>query len=86
MKTKLVRNSLVIGTILTSAAFSGQTSASTCKGLEAKACGAEASCTWIQGYERKDGRQVKSFCRAKPQAKSKPSVSAGAKAPASSTK
>ena len=43
--------------------------ASACKGLEASNCAANSSCSWINGYTRKDGRQVKSFCRAKPSSK-----------------
>ena len=43
--------------------------ASQCKGLKNNACSAEASCTWVEGYERKDGRTVNSFCRAKAKAK-----------------
>jgi len=46
--------------------------ASQCKGLENSACNQNASCGWVNGYERKDGRKVKSFCRTSN--KSKPSV------------
>ena len=47
--------------------------ASQCKGLDNAACGAQASCGWVDGYKRKDGRAVKSFCRTK--AKSQKKVS-----------
>ena len=47
------------------------TYASDCKGLEASNCAAKSSCSWIDGYTRKDGRKVKSFCRAKPASKAK---------------
>jgi len=43
--------------------------ASQCKGLESSKCDQNASCTWIDGYERKDGRKVSAFCRAKPKSK-----------------
>lgn len=39
--------------------------ASQCKGLSDAKCGEAASCSWVEGYERKDGRKVKSFCRTK---------------------
>ena len=47
--------------------LSGQASAaSQCKGLQNEACNEQAnSCSWVQGYERKDGRKVNAFCRAK---------------------
>ena len=37
--------------------------ASQCKGLNAKACESNASCSLVGGYVRKDGREVKAFCR-----------------------
>lgn len=43
--------------------------ASACKGLESAACDASSSCSWVEGYTRKDGRAVKSFCRAKASSK-----------------
>ena len=47
--------------------LSGQASAaSQCKGLQNEACNEQAnSCSWVQGYERKDGRKVNAFCRSK---------------------
>jgi hypothetical protein len=36
---------------------------SDCKGLQNSACGAKASCRWVEGYQRKDNRKVKAFCR-----------------------
>lgn len=47
--------------------------ASQCKGLDNAACNAEAACGWVEGYQRKDGKQVSAFCRtkAKPKAKKK---------------
>jgi len=50
--------------ILATAALATPThAASQCKGLAADACGQNAACGWVEGYERKDGRTVKSFCR-----------------------
>ena len=37
--------------------------ASQCKGLNLDECNQNATCGWVEGYERKDGRTVKSFCR-----------------------
>lgn len=61
----------VTTTILVMGLFStfGVSAASQCKGLDNSACNLNAACGWINGYERKDGRVVKSFCRSKPKAK-----------------
>lgn len=40
-----------------------------CKGLENNACVTEDTCSWVQGYERKDGRKVSAFCRTKAKSK-----------------
>ena len=37
---------------------------SQCKGLENQACERKADCSWVDGYKRKDGKQVSSYCRA----------------------
>ena len=37
--------------------------ASHCKGMEENACAADATCTWVQGYTRTDGREVSSHCK-----------------------
>lgn len=39
--------------------------ASACKGLQADKCDAAQSCSWVNGYERSDGRKVTAFCRTK---------------------
>lgn len=50
--------------ILATAALASPTNAaSQCKGLAVDACNQNAVCGWVEGYERKDGRSVKSFCR-----------------------
>jgi hypothetical protein len=43
-----------------------KTTASVCKGLEQKACSAKTECGWIAATKRKDGKQVKAYCRTKP--------------------
>jgi hypothetical protein len=59
--------------------MSGQVNAaSLCKGLDDVACGAASSCSWVNAYERKDGRKVNGFCRTSTQgvAKKTPKTSA----------
>ncbi len=75
MKTNLN----VVRTFLLTASLAGLThtgvvsAASACKGLENAACSSNSACNWVEGYERKDGRTVKSFCRSKPSSKKSPS-------------
>ena len=66
-KSVVVSASVMIGLVLASSPVQA---ASACKGLDTKACGTSTSCSWVNGYERKDGRSVSSFCRAKASAKS----------------
>ncbi|MFT5135969.1 MAG: hypothetical protein ACI9XU_000906 [Arenicella sp.] len=67
-----VRNTLAIAiTTLGLLASSGVNAASACKGLDDAACGSAASCGWVNGYERKDGKKVSSFCRTKSGKKAK---------------
>ena len=49
-----------------------------CKALSQPSCDGSTQCSWVQGYTRKDGREVAAYCRAKPAAKS--SADGGAKA------
>ncbi len=44
--------------------------ASQCKGIEQNACSASSECTWVDSYERKDGRTVAAHCKSKPSRKS----------------
>ncbi len=37
--------------------------ASECKGKTQDVCAATAACVWVEGYTRKDGREVNSYCR-----------------------
>lgn len=73
-KSVVVGASVMIGLVLASSPVHA---ASACKGLDNNACGTSTSCTWVKGYERKDGRSVSAFCRAKASSKSsaKPSQS-----------
>ena len=47
---------------------------SVCQGLEEKACRTNTECTWIAATTRKDGKEVKAYCRKK----SGPTAKAGA--------
>lgn len=61
-----IRNTLVISTLAAGLLLSSSVNAaSQCKGLGGSACNAASSCSWVTGYERKDGKTVKSFCRSK---------------------
>ena len=51
--------------------------ASACKGLDNLACAAKEQCSWVQGYERKDGRKVKAFCRTSSKGSSRSATNAG---------
>jgi len=48
--------------VLAGVSLSAQ-AASVCKGLDSDACEANVSCSLVAGYTRKDGREVKAFCR-----------------------
>ena len=66
----IVRSSIIALSLIGSLLVSGPaTAASACKGLDNSACSNNSSCGWIEGYQRKDGRSVKSFCRTKSGAK-----------------
>lgn len=49
-----------------------------CKGESQSACGKSSSCSWVDGYKRKDGKTVKGYCRASA-GKAKKSLSAKSK-------
>ncbi len=48
--------------------------ASNCKGENEKVCGNKDSCNWIKSHKRKDGANVKAYCRSKPQKNNKLAV------------
>lgn len=63
---KHVVKSTLMAVLIAGVGWSGQVSAaSACKGLETAECGARNSCSWVNSYQRKDGRSVKGFCRTK---------------------
>lgn len=72
MKTKIIRSSFASVVVVAVSLFSAQANAADCKGKAQNACSSDTACSWIKGYERKDGRTVSSFCRAKPQTKDAP--------------
>jgi hypothetical protein len=45
--------------------FGSAQAASSCKGLEKAVCGKNASCIWVEGYTKKSGAKVASYCRTK---------------------
>lgn len=42
---------------------------SQCKGMAEQQCSGAASCLWVDGYRRSDGREVSGYCRAQRGAK-----------------
>ncbi len=71
MNAKSILNKALLSTSLfiILGATAQVSAASDCKGLENSACQGATSCSWVEGYERKDGRTVKSFCRTKASAR-----------------
>ena len=61
-----LRTSVIALALVGSVAVSSPVlAASACKGLDNSSCSNNSSCGWVDGYERKDGRKVKAFCRTK---------------------
>ncbi len=58
--------------------------ASACQGKALDACAADASCIWVDGYTRKDGREVASYCR-KASARKSAAANSGARPQADKT-
>jgi hypothetical protein len=76
--SSMIRSSVVaLGIIGSMLVVIPAMSAPACKGLNDSACANEASCGWVEGYQRKDGRSVKSFCRTKSISKKSTSKTAG---------
>jgi len=40
--------------------------AGSCKNLTENNCNTDTKCTWVEGYQRSDGRNVKAYCRNRP--------------------
>lgn len=55
-----LRLALLAGLVLAASAASA---ASQCKGMQQNSCVENTECTWVNGYTRKDGRQVASHCK-----------------------
>jgi len=65
MKKLIVMSHALILTV--AFALTGSIAAkSQCQGLSESECSSNDSCTWVSGYEQKDGDKVKAYCRAKP--------------------
>lgn len=66
MKPQFQRGLLFAVFMCTSfAVLSSANAASACKGLEQSVCQTTENCGWVNSYSRKDGREVKAFCRTK---------------------
>lgn len=61
---RLAAGAIVLG-VVTIAAQAEDSKASPCKGLAQDACTANAECSWVSATKRKDGREVKAYCRTK---------------------
>ena len=62
------KNQLLMSLAVTAAvAFTSSSAAfaAECKGMEKAACERQESCSWLDGYTRKDGVKVSSHCRKK---------------------
>ena len=51
--------------------------ASHCKGMSEQACSGDTNGSWVQGYTRKDGKQVSGHCRLKPAQRTSKAQSVG---------
>ncbi|RBP52644.1 hypothetical protein [Arenicella xantha] len=69
LSNNIVRSFIFTATLAGAGAIGSASAASACKGLDTDACASNSSCRWVEGYERKDGRQVKAFCRSSPVSK-----------------
>ncbi|GAA6154017.1 hypothetical protein [Pseudoteredinibacter isoporae] len=73
MKTLMTTLLAVLALSLSSLGYSKD-----CKGQSQSACGKSGSCSWVDGYQRKDGKKVKGYCRVSA-GKAKNSLSAKSK-------
>lgn len=66
MKTQLINKVALLSSALILAVAAAPVGAdSACKGLEKRQCESKADCTWVDGYTRKDGVKVASYCKGK---------------------
>ena len=59
-----IRLSAVLATMLLLSPLTANAT-SQCKGQTQDACVTSSECAWVEGYTRKDGRSVSSYCRSK---------------------
>lgn len=55
----------VVALLVLSSSFANA-ARTTCKGMIEDACSTSNACTWISGYERRDGVKINGYCRNKP--------------------
>ena len=73
IKLNLIKSLVSASTILVVFLSMPVHAASQCKGLDNSACDSNLACGWVNGYTRKDGREVSAFCRTSTKGKSKTS-------------
>ena len=82
-KSRVLKITLAVGLMAGFGLASMPSLASSCKGQVESTCKTDASCSWVDSYSRKDGTQVKGFCRTKSAPKStkasKPELSSASK-------
>jgi hypothetical protein len=77
MSTKMTTTQSLLAIALTFSLSTPLYAANTCKGIQEQACDQSDSCTWIKTYKRKDGANIKAYCRSKPNKKAKLTKSVG---------
>lgn len=68
MTTQFLR----LATLLVGITLAAGVQANSCKSLDQPVCESNSQCTWVQGYERSDGRKVASYCRNAPSKRGTP--------------
>lgn len=71
MNTNQIKAVFLSGFLISMMLTGSANAASQCKGLENTACNSNNACSWVNEYERKDGRKVKGFCRTSSRGKAK---------------
>jgi hypothetical protein len=56
-------SSLLAAAVFAATFAVGVQAESACKGLEKRQCEGKGDCTWVDGYTRKDGVKVASYCK-----------------------
>jgi hypothetical protein len=64
-KSKPLKRSVNAILVLLAVGLSAPAAAADCKGKAESQCLSNQACSWVGTYQRKDGRTVKGFCRAK---------------------